>query len=200
MKRLRIIGVAAATLAAALVTGIPAATASPAAAGLATDDRGFQAAAAGPYQIRFEHNGKCVDNYKGWAALGNKIQQWTCARPGEPNFNNQRWTFEWTSGGWAKIRNVGTGTIGHPSGWCLDIAVNTGGNGDLIQLSPCNGAVEWYGTMLLAPHDQTPNWYQLHPRTMSMCADMPHSSTANGVQLQQWQCVLGNHQQHLTWS
>ncbi|GAA0247165.1 RICIN domain-containing protein [Saccharothrix mutabilis subsp. mutabilis] len=191
---------AATVLLATLATSGAATATSPAAGGVTSDGRGVEAAAAGPYQIRFEHSGKCVDNYKGWAAIGNKIQQWTCARPGEPNFNNQRWTFEWTSGGWAKIRNVGTGTTGHPSGWCLDISYNTGGNGDLIELAPCDSSVEWYGTMLPSPHPRSPDWYQLHPRTLSMCADMPHSSQVNGTQLQQWQCVLGNHQQHLTWS
>ncbi|MFC0105508.1 RICIN domain-containing protein [Kibdelosporangium aridum] len=147
---------------------------------------------AGPYQIRFEPTSKCVDNYKGSPTALNAIQQWTCARPGDLNFHNQRWYFDWEDGGsgYAKIRNVGTDM-------CLDVRDHSIEDGTPLVLQECSNSVTWKGFL---KHDDDPDYYELRPRhTTGKCVDLPHSSTKDGVRLQLWDCVNINHQQHFTW-
>ena len=148
---------------------------------------------AGSYQIRFEPTGKCVDNYNGSPDALNTIQQWACARPGDPNFDNQRWSFDWDDdgSGYAKIRNGGTGM-------CLDVLDHGIENGVPVVLQRCSDALSWKGFL---KHDGDLDYYELRPRHASgKCLDLPHSSSADGVRLQQWDCVSENHQQHFTWS
>ncbi|MGM1059027.1 RICIN domain-containing protein [Saccharothrix sp. Mg75] len=148
---------------------------------------------AKPYRITFEPTGKCVDNHKGLARSSNKVQQWACARPGDPDTDNQRWSFEWDGdgSGFAKIRNSGTGM-------CLDVQGHSTDNGAAVVLEQCSNATSWKGTLV---HDGDIDHYELRPRSAEgKCLDLPRSSKADGVQLQQWDCVSGNHQQHLTWS
>jgi hypothetical protein len=148
---------------------------------------------AGPYQIRFEPTGKCVDNHQGSPSVLNAVQQWVCARPGDPNAGNQDWYFDWEGDGrgYAKIRNTGTGM-------CLDVRDHSTGNGAPVVLQTCSDSVSWKGFL---KHDGDVDHYELRPRHAGgKCLDLPHSSSADGVRLQQWDCVSGNHQQHLTWS
>ncbi len=148
------------------------------------------AAAAGPYQIKFEHSGKCIDLRYNNAFPGARVQQWTCARPQDPNFANQRWEFVWTSDGFAKIRKINTQL-------CLDPADHNTSNGVAIALHPCDNSLDWYGNL---QHGGSADWYALRTRLAGrMCLDLPRSSTADGELMQQWGCVAGNANQHLTW-
>ncbi len=72
---------------------------------------------SGPYQIKFEHSGKCLDLYQNRAFDGAIVQQWTCASPSSTNKNHQQWVFEWNSdASGAEIRK-----------WNTNYCINGGG-------------------------------------------------------------------------
>jgi hypothetical protein len=151
-------------------------------------------AIAGPYHLKFRHSAKCVDNYRGLPNNNNVIQQWDCVAGN----GSQKWYFEWTTDGYARIRNWDT--LG-----CLRPKDGSSANGaQIVHVlgEDCGGlSREWKGTLVSGdpnnPHDT--DYYQMRNGWTGKCLDVPHSSTANGVQLQQWDCVAGNRQQHLTW-
>jgi hypothetical protein len=151
-------------------------------------------AIAGPYHLKFRHSGKCVDNFRGLPDHNNIIQQWDCVAGN----GSQKWYFEWTVNGYARIRNNDT----HG---CLTVNDAGSANGQKIVQAAwddCGGTSrEWKGTLISGdPNNPRDTDYdQMRNRFSGKCIDVPHSSRANGVQLQWWDCVAGNRQQHLTW-
>lgn len=144
------------------------------------------AAYSGPYQIKFEHSGKCLDLYQNDADNGIKVQQWTCASRSSTNRNHQQWVFEWVGDdGGARIRK-----------WDTDFCLNSdGGNGARVYLFSCGASMVWKGNKM---HGGPPDWYQMTGYGQ-FCIDMPHSSQADGQALQLWSCVNSSANQHLTW-
>ena len=142
------------------------------------------AAYAGPYQIKFEHSGKCLDLYQNQAREGAKVQQWTCAARSASNINHQLWVFDWVSDdGGAQIRKPGTNL-------CVQGDLDNGGN---VYLWTCGYEV-WTGYLM---HGGPPDWYQL--RVGDYCLDMPRSSQTDGQAPQMWSCVSSSANQHLSW-
>ncbi|MBG0566571.1 RICIN domain-containing protein [Actinoplanes aureus] len=173
MSRSRTISMFAAVM--ATILGVVLAPASPA------------LAYSGPYQIKFEHSGKCLDLYQNKAVDGAKVQQWTCASPSSTNRNHQQWVFEWTSDdGHAQIRKWNTN-------YCLN---GDGNNGGRVYLWNCGTSMVWKGYKM---HGGPPDWYQMTGYGRQVCIDMPHSSLADGQQPQLWSCVNSSGNQHLTW-
>jgi Ricin-type beta-trefoil lectin domain-like len=152
------------------------------------------AASAGPYFIMFRHSAKCIDNYQGRSTNGNTIQQWTCATaPGATNMPNQRWYFDWTDNGWARIRNA-------PTGKCLNVTGNSTADGARLQLWTCgSGYNNQFKGLPAAGGDVV--YYQVRARHSNKCIDLRQYSGADGGVVQQWSCRGDGSEtnQHLTW-
>jgi hypothetical protein len=173
MPRSRIITILAAVL--TLILGVVLAPAAPA------------LAYSGPYQIKFEHSGKCLDLYQNSAYDGAPVQQWTCASPSSTNRNHQQWVFEWTADAdAARIRKWNTN-------YCLS---GGGSDGGALYLWTCGSSVVWKGYKM---HGGPPDWYQMTSYSRQYCIDVPRSSTADGVRLQSWSCQNASANQHMTW-
>jgi Glycosyl hydrolase family 59/Ricin-type beta-trefoil lectin domain/Galactocerebrosidase, C-terminal lectin domain len=112
---------------------------------------------------------KCVDDNRGSAAAGTKVQIWDC----NGNPSSQTWT----------IASDGTIQI---NGQCLDITGARYSNGTPVEIWTCNGGgnQQW----------QARNGTLVNPAS-GLCLDDPGSSTANGTQLDIWSCGGGTNQQ-----
>jgi hypothetical protein len=113
-------------------------------------------------------SGKCVDDYRDYAANGTKIEIWTCNGTAA-----QRWT----------VLPDGTLRINSK---CMDIVNNGTTNGSKIQLWSCTGG----GNQVWTPEGGST---LVNPRS-GKCLDDPHFSTVNGTQLDIWTCNGGRNQ------
>src|SRR3712207_2912244 len=91
------------------------------------------------YQIRFGHdNSKCVDLQFGSHDPGRKVQQWTCATPGQSNMGTRLWISQIFSSGPSYI---------HPQnrrGGCMNPSHFPAGNGTPVVLQQCEPSLsEW---------------------------------------------------------
>jgi hypothetical protein len=177
MHRSRIIAVLAAVLTMVLTMVL----------GMALAPASALAAYSGPYQIKFEHSGKCLDLYQNRAFDGAIVQQWTCASPSSTNKNHQQWVFEWNSDvSGAEIRK-----------WNTNYCINGGGeNGRLLYLWTCGVTPIWVGYKM---HGGPPDWYKMTQYGGQFCMDVPRSSTADGTRIQVWACQDASGNQHMTW-
>lgn len=144
------------------------------------------------YQIKFGHdNTKCLDLQYGAHVARQKIQQWTCALPGQPNMGNQLWDFEIFANGTAYLHHR------NRSGWCMEPLSVPAGDRTPVGLLRCEpGLSQWIGVRVI---DGATDWYQLKHVPSGKCLDVPNASTTNGQQLQVFTCVTGNWQQYVTW-
>ena len=110
--------------------------------------------------IKGDH-GKCLDNFGGGTANGNKVDIWTCN-----GTVPQEWTF---SGGALSVQ-----------GKCLDDS-SQGGNGAVLVIWTCNGHAAQTWT-----HNSS-NEYVL--KLNGMCLTDPSGSSTNGTQVQVRKCA-----------
>jgi hypothetical protein len=130
------------------------------------------------YQVINTNSGRCTDD-AGWSqANGARVIQWTCGA-GQAN---QQWQFVPTSGGYYRVM------VRHATwlGWDVTGGPGATGQGVPVQLwgvgSPAGNNQQW-----LPQHLGNGIW-RFVARHSGRCLDVPSSSTANGVQLQQWTC------------
>lgn len=127
------------------------------------------------YSVVNKNSGSCVDDAGFGTNNGSVVQQWSCNTNGQAN---QRWKFTPTDSGYYSIA-----TQQAPS---LAIDVSNWGttNGSLLQLWNYGGGSnqQWMPVSLGG------NSYKLVGRGSGKCLDVPAASTANGLQLQIYDC------------
>jgi hypothetical protein len=154
------------------------------------------AASAGPYQVKFAHSGKCMDDTAGSITDGTPIQQWECAGATAWNATFQEWSFDWTDNGFARLRN-------HRSGKCLNVQGRSTADGAAVIQFTCgqaSGNDEWKGEYVTTLGDGD-DYYRLRARHSAKCLDVTGGveSVDNGVRLQQYGCVPFKLNQMVTW-
>ncbi|MFG2037128.1 arabinofuranosidase catalytic domain-containing protein [Dactylosporangium sp. NPDC048998] len=113
--------------------------------------------------LRNPQSGRCLDSPSGATANGTRLQIWDCNGSAAQKFS--------VNGG---------GTSIGPGGKCVDVAADdTGGNGAAVQLWDCQSyAVDQH-------------WYHQSNgalRTLGRCLDIIGNGTANGTQVELWDC------------
>jgi hypothetical protein len=126
------------------------------------------------YNVINQNSGACVDATGFGTTNGTKIQQWACGN-GQVN---QEWQFHPTDSGFYEV--VSRGAPGE--GW--DVTNRGTTNGSLIQLwAPGGGTNQQWQPVTNANGNVT-----FVGRGSGRCLDVPGASTANGVQLQIFDC------------
>ncbi|WP_433305906.1 arabinofuranosidase catalytic domain-containing protein [Actinoplanes sp. CA-030573] len=113
--------------------------------------------------LRNPQSGRCLDSPNGSTANGVRLQIWDCNGAAAQKF----------------AVNAGGATVG-PGGKCVDVAADdTGGNGAAVQLWDCQSyAIDqhWF-------HNSNGSL-----RTLGRCLDINGNGTANGTQVELWDC------------
>lgn len=137
------------------------------------------------YEVRNVTSGQCVDLYSGWTVNSTAVQQYGCNQTAA-----QRWI----------ITGIGDGSVQFKS------AVDTSKVWDVSNVSTSPGASIWIWTngqglnqrWWLNPVSYAANvadgTYSLKNSKSGKCLDVPNTSTAAGVQLQQNTCSNGTAQ------
>ncbi|HEV2992173.1 MAG TPA: ricin-type beta-trefoil lectin domain protein [Candidatus Angelobacter sp.] len=126
------------------------------------------------YNVVNQNSGACVDAAGFGTANGTVVQQWACGN----QQSNQEWQFQPTDSGFYKVVTRGAST----EAWN---AANFGtGNNTPIQLWQFGGGTneQWQ------PIPVGNGAFKLVGRGSGRCLDVPGASTANGVQLQLFDC------------
>ncbi|HWM70426.1 MAG TPA: cellulase family glycosylhydrolase [Steroidobacteraceae bacterium] len=126
------------------------------------------------YNVVNTNSGACVDVANQATANGTAIQQWACG----PQQVNQEWQLQSQGNG-----NYSIVARGAP-GQALDVFNRGTANGSLIQLWTYGGGTnqQWM------PVSVASGLYKLVNVASGRCLDVPAASTANGVQLEIYDC------------
>jgi len=126
------------------------------------------------YNVVNTNSGACVDAANQATANGTAIQQWACG----PQQVNQEWQLQSQGNG-----NYSIVARGAP-GQALDVVNRGTANGSLIQLWAYGGGTnqQWM------PVSVASGLYKLVNVASGRCLDVPAASTANGVQLEIYDC------------
>jgi aryl-phospho-beta-D-glucosidase BglC (GH1 family) len=126
------------------------------------------------YNVVNTNSGACVDAANQATANGTAVQQWACS----PQQVNQEWQLQSQGNGIYSIV-----TRGAP-GQALDVINRGTANGSLIQLWTYGGGTnqQWM------PVSVASGLYKLVNVASGRCLDVPAASTANGVQLEIYDC------------
>jgi beta-glucanase (GH16 family) len=127
------------------------------------------------YTLVNQNSAKCADG-AGWGtANGTRVVQWDC---GNAQFN-QEWQFVPTDSGYYRVVNRHASRV-------LDVSGGPGatGNGALVHLWQYGGGTnqQW------RPESMGGGLWRFRARHSNRCLDVPGASTANNVQLQQYDC------------
>jgi hypothetical protein len=125
------------------------------------------------YTVVNSNSSKCVDARAAATANGTAVQQYTCNGTAA-----QQWTFTATSGGYFQV-----GSTPSPAQVWDVTNVSTADNA-LIQLWAYGGGTnqQWL------PVAESTGTYHFVNRNSGLCLDVPSASTADSVQLQQYDC------------
>jgi aryl-phospho-beta-D-glucosidase BglC (GH1 family) len=126
------------------------------------------------YNLVNVNSGSCVDAANQATANGTFVQQWACGA----QQTNQEWQFQSQGNGIHSIGNRGA------PAQALDVTNRGTANGSLIQLWTYGGSTnqQWM------PVAVSSGVYKLVNVASGRCLDVPAASTANGVQLQIYDC------------
>ena len=126
------------------------------------------------YNIVNQNSGSCVDATGQGTANGTTVQQWACGS----QQNNQEWQFQSRGNGNYSVVNR------NASSEVWDVANVGTANGSLMQLWTYGGGSNQQWT----PVSLGNGYYKLVGVGSGRCLDVPSASTANGVQLQIYDC------------
>ena len=131
-----------------------------------------------PFNIINQNSGACLDA-TGWGtANGTTLQQWACGNGTYSTSANQEWEFQSAGNGDYYVTNVNAPSLA----W--NVLNNGTANGSLMQLWAYGGASnEQFSADSLGN-----GYYKFVGVGSGRCLDVPGSSTANGVQLQIYDC------------
>ena len=126
------------------------------------------------YNVIDQNSGKCVDATGFGTTNGTHVQQWACGN----GQLNQEWQFQPTNGGFFKV----VGRNAPSEVW--DVTKVGTANGSLIQTWTFGGGQnqQWQAVSLGNGN------FKFVARNSGRCLDVPGASTANGVQLQIFDC------------
>ncbi|WP_399343301.1 RICIN domain-containing protein [Umezawaea sp. Da 62-37] len=126
------------------------------------------------YTVVNQATGKCVDARAAATANGTALQQYACN-----GSNAQQWQFQVTSGGFSRVN-----AKDNPA-QVWDVSNVSTADGGLIHLWTYGGGnnQQWQAV------EQAGGSYRFVSRLSGKCLDVPGSSTADSVQLQQWGCT-----------
>ena len=125
------------------------------------------------YNVVNENSGKCVDAASAGTANGTVVQQYSCN-----GTTAQEWELQATSGGYYQVDNNNAPA----EAW--DVTNVSTADGALIQLWQYSSGLnqQWQ------PVANTDGSYHFVNRNSGKCLDTPSASTADSVQLQQYDC------------
>ncbi len=130
------------------------------------------------YNVINQRSAACVDDYGWGASNGAAVVQWAC---GNGQFN-QQWQFQPTDSGYYRVMVRYAPWLG----WDVMGGPGATGTGTKVHLwsvgSPAGTNQQW------RPVDLGGGYFRFVARHSGKCLDVPGASTANGVQLQQWDC------------
>jgi beta-glucanase (GH16 family) len=130
------------------------------------------------YNVVNQNSAACVDDFGWGTSNGTSVMQWSC---GSSQFN-QEWQFQPTDSGYYRVMVRYAPFLG----WDVTGGPGATGTGAKIQLwtvgSPAGTNQQWRPVAL------GNGYFRLVARNSGKCLDVPGASTANGVQLQQWDC------------
>jgi hypothetical protein len=130
------------------------------------------------YNVVNQNSAACVDDFGWGTSNGTSVMQWSC---GSSQFN-QEWQFQPTDSGYYRVMVRYAPFLG----WDVTGGSGATGTGAKIQLwtvgSPAGTNQQWRPVAL------GNGTFRLVARHSGKCLDVPGASTANGVQLQQWDC------------
>jgi beta-glucanase (GH16 family) len=130
------------------------------------------------YNVINQTSALCVDDNAWGVVNGSTVIQWPC---GSGQFN-QEWRFQPTDSGYYNVFVRYAPSLG----WDVTGGAGATGNGADVQLWSIGGAgganQQW------KPVPLGNGYYNFVARHSGRCLDVPGSSTATGVQLQQWDC------------
>lgn len=138
------------------------------------------------YRFVWRHSGKCMSLSGNSAANTTPIIQWACSASPSPG-DGQVFTLV-PMGGVFEIKINSTGK-------CVDVVGASTANGAKLQEYDCLGAGQTNQLWSLVELAGQPGWFAFIAKHSGRCADIPGSSTANGVQFQQWDCNWTGNQQ-----
>ena len=125
-----------------------------------------------------QRSAACVDDAAWGTADGSIVQQWTC---GAGQYN-QQWQFQPTDSGYYNVFVRYAPYLG----WDVTGGPGATGNAVKVQLWSIGGSggtnQQWRPVFL------GNGYFRFVARHSGRCLDVPGASTANGVQLQQWDC------------
>ena len=126
------------------------------------------------YNVVNQNSGSCVDAKGFGTTNGTVVQQWACGN----QQSNQEWQFQPTDSGFFKVVSRGASA----EAWDVTNVGTT--NNSLIQLWQFGGGTnqQWQ------PVSLGNGLFKFVGRGSSRCLDVPAASTANGVQLQIFDC------------
>jgi hypothetical protein len=130
------------------------------------------------YNIVNQNSGSCVDDTGSGTANGTHVQQWACANGTSSTQNQQQWEFLAAGNGSYYVANHNAPT----ETW--NVTGNATANGGLIQTWTYGGASneQWNAVSMGS------GYYKFVGVGSGRCLDTPGASTANGVQLQIYDC------------
>jgi beta-glucanase (GH16 family) len=130
------------------------------------------------YTLRNQNSARCVDA-NGWGtANGTSVQQWDC---GNGQFN-QEWQFHPTDSGYYNI------VPRHAPGLAWDVTGGAGATANSVKVQLWSFGGSGGLNQQWLPVSLGNGFYKFVARHSGRCLDVPAASTANGVQLQQYDC------------
>jgi beta-glucanase (GH16 family) len=126
------------------------------------------------YQVINQNSNLCLDDDAWGTANGAKLIQWPC---GAGQFN-QQWQFTPTSGGYYNIK------VRYAPSLVIDVSDVSTANSAKVHLWTWVGGnnQQWI------PESMGNGYYRFRARHSGRCLDVPGASTANAIQLQQYDC------------
>jgi len=131
------------------------------------------------YEVVNTNSGLCVSAAGAGTANGTAVQQLACT-----GATSQLWQFAPAITGYDEVLNDNAQSEGES--WNIAGGVSATANGDLLQTWNYGGSGNT--NALFAANRQTSGSYTFTADNDGLCLDVPGTSTASGVQLQQYTC------------
>ena len=160
---------------------------SPLLASNSSPNEGFEVKRGYRLRNRYTNPNKCLSLSENKYNNGQAILQWDCAGNPQPG-DGQVLTFVPVDFGYFELKFNG-------SNKCVDVSGVNYNNGAWLQAWDCLGASQTNQVWQKVELANQPGWYGLIAKHSGRCADVTGPSAANGVRIQQWDCLWTANQQ-----
>jgi len=137
------------------------------------------------YEVRNVTSGRCIDLYSAWTINGTAVQQYDCNQT-----NAQRWFISGIGDGSVQFKSV----IDSSKVWDVSNVSTTPGAAVWLWSNGQGANQRWWLNPVVYAPAVADGSYSLKNVNSGKCIDVPNSSTAPGVQLQQYSCNGSNAQ------